>query len=174
MVKATEKRKKQNTLENCFLLLLYYIFFSERHTHDLIQFEKNGGETPRRGAGEASQVKCQATQKMCGVAWQIYLTAATTTKAAAAAKQCELKFIWGLTIRKQHRDDKLFGHQAQNLHANTRVDKGKGRKVEGWGSGRCVSDTCQRVVEKLIIFTKVNSTLSHTHTQMRRHVYAHE
>lgn len=108
---------------------------------------------------------------MCGLAWQIYLTAAGAGGAAAATgKQCELKFIWGLTIRKQHRDDKLFGHQAQNLHAQ------KGRKPEEWVTERereRVSDTCQWVVEKLIIFTKVNCTHTHTHTVAHTHTHTH-
>lgn len=107
---------------------------------------------------------------MCGLAWQIYLTAAGAGGAAAATgKQCELKFIWGLTIRKQHRDDKLFGHQAQNLHAQ------KGMKPLARGVGdrkrERVSDTCQWVVEKLIIFTKVNCTHTHTHTVAHTHTH---
>lgn len=137
--------KHKKHFRKLFSFAFHFVFYNfvvvvVCRTHDLIQFKKNEGKTrsKERKAGKASQVKCQATQRMCGMAWQIYLTAAVATAKVATAtttseQQCELKFIWGLTIRKQHRDDKLFGHQAQNLHANKSFKRdGWGRKV--WGA----------------------------------------
>lgn len=124
----------------------------------------------RERASKASQVKCQATQKMCGMAWQIYLTVAVATatataKAATTAgkqQQCELKFIWGLTIRKQHRDEKLFGHQAQNLHANKSCERdGEGEKGMGAVCERHMPASCWKINN---FHKSQQHTHSHTHT----------